>query len=390
VSHRRGSLGLNLLLLALSLAFTALVAEVGLRLLAHYQNQGLLSTALSSPVPIPANGRVTLGHMIRLSPNPRIIYEFKPDLDVTFIDAPVTINTAGFRGPLYPEAKPPGTRRIVGVGDSFMFGHGVGDGAVYMKVLEELLNWFANDTRFETVNTAVPGYNTVMEVETLETKGLAYEPDIVLIHFVGNDIELPNFIRVEEPVLALDRSFLADLLRGAFASSTVRGALRRHGLERSPQVEGARRFVDDPDDAPPQYSSMVGWQAWDAAMAELAALAEEHHFRPVLITFSVTFAHRQQRVLKVARRLGIDSLEVGEAFGGYLEEQGIDQYRGSPLALSDENMHPSVLGHRIAARVIYRWLCEQQFSAELSSCALPPWDEAGEASPAAASATGSR
>ena len=379
MSDRRGSLGLNLLLLALSLAFTALIAEGGLRLLAHFENQGLLSTALSSPVPIPANGKVALGHMIRLSPNPRIIYEFKPDLDVDFIDAPVTINTAGFRGPLYPEQKAPGSRRIVGLGDSFMFGHGVGDDAVYMQVLEKLLNRFATNTRFETINTAVPGYNTVMEVETLRAKGLAYQPDIVLIHFVGNDLELPNFIRVEKPVKALDRSFLVDLLRGAFASSTVRGDLRRHGLERSPQVEGARRFVDDPDDAPPQYRSMVGWDAWDKALEELAALADEHHFEPILITFSVTFAHRQQRVLEVARRLGIETLEVGEVFRGYLEEQGIDQYRGSPLALSDENMHPSVLGHQIGARVMYRRLCERQFSEELSSCELAPWDKEGEA-----------
>ncbi len=384
MSDRRGSLGLNLLLLALSLAFTALIAEAGLRLLGHFRNQGLLSTALASPVPIPENRKVTLGHMIRLSANPRIIYEFKPDLDVDFIDAPVTINAAGFRGPLYPEAKPPGTRRIVGLGDSFMFGHGVGDDAVYLRVLEDLLNSFATETRFETINTAVPGYNTVMEVETLRTRGLAYAPDIVLIHFVGNDLELPNFIRVEEPVLALDRSFLADLLRGAFASSTMRADLRRHGLERSPRVEGARRFVDDPDDAPPQYRSMVGWKAWDRAMEELAALAEEHDFHPILVTFSVTFARRQQRILEIARRLGIETLEVGQAFRGYLDEHGIEEYRGSPLALSDENMHPSVLGHRIAARFLYRRLCERRLSAELSSCELTSWDSPAESVPASA------
>ena len=384
MSDRRGSLGLNLLLLALSLALTALFAEGGLRLLAHFRNQGLLSTALASPVPIPENGKVTLGHMIRLSANPRIIYEFKPDLEVDFIDAPTTINSAGFRGPLYPEAKPSGTRRIVGLGDSFMFGHGVDDDAVYLRVLEVLLNHFSTGTRFETVNTAVPGYNTVMEVATLRAKGLAYEPDIVLIHFVGNDLELPNFIRVEEPVLALDRSFLFDLVHSAFASESVRGGLRRHGLERSPRVDGTRRFVDDPDDAPPQYRSMVGWEAWEVAMAELAELAEEHRFRLVLTTFSVTFAHRQQRVLKVARRLGIETIEVGEAYLEYLAEQGLEEYGGSPLALSEENMHPSVLGHRIAARVIYRRLCDSLLSDELSSCELAAWESPGESASAAA------
>ena len=384
MSDRRGSLGPNLLLLALSLLFATLAAEGALRLLGHLRNQGLLSTALASPVEVPESGKATLGHMIRLSSNPKIIYEFKPDLEVTFIGAPVSINSAGFRGPSYPEAKPPGTERIVGLGDSFMFGHGVGDGAVYLRLLEELLNSFSTGTRFETVNTAVPGYNTVMEVETLRTKGLAFEPDVVLIHFVGNDLELPNFIRTEEPVLALDRFFLLDLFRGAFAASTVRGDLRRHGLEHAPRVEGARRFVDDPEKVPEQYRSMVGWESYAAAMAELAGLAEEHGFEPVLVSFSVTFSHRQKKVFRIAEELGIASLHVGRVYRQWLDEHGFDEYRESPLALSDGNMHPSVLSHRIAARVIYRWLCERLFAAELSTCELPPWDEGDEGAPAAA------
>ncbi len=169
-----------------------------------------------------------------------------------------------------------------------------------------------------------------------------------------------------------------ELLSGAFAAETVRGGLRRHGLERSPQVEGARRFLDDPDKVPPEYRSLVGWEAWESAMRELAALGEEHGFEPVLVTFSVTFAHRQKRILDFARQNGIASIEVGAAYRAWLEEQGIDKYRGSPLALSDENMHPSALGHRIAAGVMYRWLCERHFSTELSSCELPPWTEPSE------------
>ena len=274
MSDRRGSLGLNLLLLALSLALTALVAEGGLRLLAHFQNKGLLATALSAPVSIPASGKVTLGHMIRLSPNPRIIYEFKPDLDVTFIDAPVTINAAGFRGPLHPEAKPPDTRRIVGLGDSFMFGHGVGEGEVYMQVLEELLNRFAVDDRFEVVNTAVPGYNTVMEVGTLETRGLAYDPDVVI-----------------DP-LCRQRPRAAQLHPRREAGAGARPLLSgRPAARRLQRVERSRRscaatgwrdrrgsrapaaLSTTPTTRRPQYRSMVGWQAWEAAMEELAALA---------------------------------------------------------------------------------------------------------------------
>ena len=68
---------------------------------------------------------------------------------------------------------------------------------------------------------------------------------------------------------------------------------------------------------------------------------------------------------------------MGEAFRGYLAQHQLDEYRGSPLALSDENMHPSVLGHRIASRALYQYLCERHFAAELSSCDLTPWETGG-------------
>ena len=110
MSHRRGSLGPNLLLLALSLTFAALLAEGGLRLLAHFRHQGLLSIALASPVALPEDGVVKLGHMIRLSPNPHLIYEFKPDLDVNFI-GPFMLTAA-----LTPLLRRSGTGRVLNLG----------------------------------------------------------------------------------------------------------------------------------------------------------------------------------------------------------------------------------------------------------------------------------
>ena len=41
------------------------------------------------------------------------------------------------------------------------------------------------------MNTGVPGYNTYMEVAALKQKWLFYEPALVVIDFVGNDLDLP-------------------------------------------------------------------------------------------------------------------------------------------------------------------------------------------------------
>jgi hypothetical protein len=56
---------------------------------------------------------------------------------------------------------------------------------------------------------AVPGYNTTMEVETFIKKGTIYKPDLVIIGFVGNDLDMPYFIAKKEGVIFSKKSFLS-------------------------------------------------------------------------------------------------------------------------------------------------------------------------------------
>ena len=52
----------------------------------------------------------------------------------------VLINSKGLRDREYKYAKPPGTRRILCLGDSFKLGYGVEADQTFAKVLERLLN----------------------------------------------------------------------------------------------------------------------------------------------------------------------------------------------------------------------------------------------------------
>ena len=54
------------------------------------------------------------------------------------------------------------------------------------------------DIKFEFINLAVHGYNTTMEVETFFQKGSQFNPDLVIISYVPNDFDLPNFIIKKE------------------------------------------------------------------------------------------------------------------------------------------------------------------------------------------------
>src|SRR4029077_2963748 len=95
-----------------------------------------------------------------------------------------TINAHGLRGREADYSKPPGTFRILGVGDSFTFGYTVEEEYTFLHRLEDSLN---ADTRlagapaarrFEALNLGVGGYGPVAETYMLREEGLKYQPDL--------------------------------------------------------------------------------------------------------------------------------------------------------------------------------------------------------------------
>lgn len=98
-------------------------------------------------------------------------------------DYTVTLNERGERGPLRPYAKPAGVKRVVVLGDSTSWGWGVDDEAQWTRLVERELG-----SQVELVNLAVPGYGTDQELWVFEREGRKYEPDLVLLGFVHNDL----------------------------------------------------------------------------------------------------------------------------------------------------------------------------------------------------------
>ncbi|MCA9727056.1 MAG: hypothetical protein KC729_05180 [Candidatus Eisenbacteria bacterium] len=97
-------------------------------------------------------------------------------------DTQVRINEDGFRGPRIPMARTTGKSRILVLGDSYVFGHGVEDDETFCAVLAHIL------PSTEVVNFGVSGYSTDQELLLLQDRGLAYHPDVVLLCLYRNDI----------------------------------------------------------------------------------------------------------------------------------------------------------------------------------------------------------
>jgi lysophospholipase L1-like esterase len=330
--------------------------EVGARISAVREEGkvGQLDRDLARIRPPAQGSTVTLGQIIRKSDNPRIVYELRSRLDVVFAGARLTTSDAGFRGRDVLSPKPPAAYRIVGIGDSYMFGQGVSDEETYLARLPAL----AHDSRpgepVETVNLAVPGFNTAMEVELLRARAAALTPDLVLIEIVGNDLDLPNFLWNSVDPWSPRRSFLLDFIRTRVTGASSRGR-DAGGLSEAPhEGEGAGApFLRDPGQVPPQYASMVGLPAFERAIHELAELGRSRRFPVLAVTHGVWF---EEAMLKALATDGIPVLVLRSALRQRARAMGAPDYARSTLALSPTDLHPSALGHRAVAEELAAWI----------------------------------
>jgi hypothetical protein len=343
--------------LLLAPLLSLLLLEAGFRYRAYRLNQDTLSAAFSVVDAEPSDGRVRFRDIIQPHPNPRIVYDLRPGLDVEYKGAPLRTNRFGFRGADCELAAAPGEITILGLGASDMFGHGVGNDDLCTLHLERLLAERHPERRWRVINTAVPSYNVVMEVETLKVKGLEFEPDFVLLQVASNHLDLPNYVRVYEDPLELDRSFLLGYLREL----------------RSVRLETERRFgelavvskadlgwsrASDPSKIPERFRGLVGWEPCHAALDELAELGRRHGFE--VLVFSHLDVGITKRLIRQASERGLHALtfidDVVAHLDGRVPGEGFTKARftGSDLVASASNSHPSPLLHEMLAGWILR------------------------------------
>lgn len=121
------------------------------------------------------------------SSDPQLVYELRPGASTIREGILYQNNSQGFRDDEFtalPHSKD--EYRIVVIGDSVAWGWGVEMAQAWPQQLEKLLGE-AKRKPIRVYNLAVNGYSTQQEVRMLETKGLAYEPDLVILNYALND-----------------------------------------------------------------------------------------------------------------------------------------------------------------------------------------------------------
>ncbi|MCB9465774.1 MAG: hypothetical protein H6682_18935 [Candidatus Eisenbacteria bacterium] len=123
-------------------------------------------------------------------PDPLAEFRIRPDRPEEVEDPEDHFNQLGVRGREHAVEKPPHTFRVLGIGDSFVFGS-VPMRDNFLRVLERESNTdgFASGDTLEVIPLGVPGYNPPHYLGILKSVGLSLDPDLVLVFFfVGNDV----------------------------------------------------------------------------------------------------------------------------------------------------------------------------------------------------------
>lgn len=266
-------------------------------------------------------------------------------------------NSIGFRDTEHSARKPAGVFRILVLGDSFTYGVGVSADATYVAELGRLLNeTFRGRPLVEVINTGVPRYWPEAERLLLEHYGLAYDPDLVLVEFVPNDVvDTHGGVRG----LTVSHGYLVNRELGAFAGIGVwlyrhsqvfrilfarylASRLQAAGENSAPSgshiYEADGILEDDWRQVEHEYDRMAALVREAGATMNLVFLAPHAPWPPTQHDYP------QRRLDAWCRTRGVTCIDTAPA----LTAAAISRPLYYPL-----DGHPNSAGHKVIADVIY-------------------------------------
>ncbi|MBI4158725.1 SGNH/GDSL hydrolase family protein [Candidatus Woesearchaeota archaeon] len=361
------------------IVFLFVIGEVITRGVLYFDKENLESLNSYNNNIEGSNNELSLIDLIRLSRNNRIVYELKPNVSGVYINADVKINSKGLRDYEYSVAKLDNDFRIVGIGDSIMFGQGINIEDTFLKVLERKLNEDSS-VKYEVINFAVPGYNAAMEVETLKQRALKYNPDLIILSSVSNDLALPNFVKSKSEISRMDKSYFYDFIVYRFRlvlKDELRPKLVTARLVGAPyKVDKDGNFYEYESEltrVPFEYRGLVGWDAVNKSFKELHDYASQNSIKVVVLldynddepmeeysrtknyTAYLENSGYNHEIEKLSEMYGFYWVDPVFSVSDYMNENNITSF--SDLTISGEG-HPNEMYHRAIGDQLFYFLSE--------------------------------
>ena len=346
------------------------LAETGLRMYVAYKAEKEAGKAL--PAPAQRNEYQRL--------DPVLGYGLLPGYDKSGI----RVNSLGFRGPEVAASKPPGTLRIVALGDSTTFGL-AGEDCPYPAQLQRIITEMLPLRSVEVINAGVEGYSTIYAARLLEHRVMPLHPDVVLIYVGWNDLYgispfVPNHAPLHEVLLPEPnepdehslKARIAKLLDHIYLAQFIRRIIY---LE-LPRL--AARFEKRIDTKAGRQPHPAAFDLYKARLKHLVALSREGGAKPVLMTLpTVLSPQMSERDLSVIhypswsqgdyRLLYRVVQQMNDAIRGVAEEAQVAVIDNARFFDSLDNkgrlffdtLHMYCEGYGLLAQNIYRELARQ-------------------------------
>jgi lysophospholipase L1-like esterase len=346
-------------------------------------------------------------------PDPRLGWRMRPGLAAWYTQEGrgfVHANSEGLRDRDHLLDKPAGVYRIAVLGDSYAEARQVEREQAFWALLpgELAACGFQPGKKIEVLNFGVSGYGTAQEYLMLETTAIRYSPDLVLLQFTnGNDVrnnsfalepekDRPFFMLGADGVLRIDESFASSSSfrsRTTFTSEAVRRL-----TERSRVLQLVRFFKDtsffpkaranggveqglEPVvlAAPADPLWEEAWRITEGLIAKTGDFARRNGARLAVVTVPYAIQvhpdpkvradlqaklgvsdlfYPDQRVAGVAKKSGLLAVTLAPEMQPLAEQSGawFHGFERSGLGRG----HWNAEGHRAAARIIARRLCEER------------------------------
>jgi len=278
--------------------------------------------------------------------HPRRGYQPRAGFDgITKFGIRVHINSIGLRSPEIAVPKPPGTKRVLVLGDSVAFGWGVAEEETFSRRLERALRPQLA-CPVEVVDAGVTGYATVDEADYFTHEGLAVEPDVVLVYYVENDNVSVSHV---EGAVA---NFLKDwvVFRSNLISAGLYAWRLNHWKWQASAAGGDRAAYEAEQRA---WDSRPGTAASLAALHEIGSAAKRRGMRAILASNPNRLSDRSidevrnRRLREVAASDDFVFVDVGPA---------LVPYEGRNLAVSETDRHPGGFAHGVIAEALLPWV----------------------------------
>jgi lysophospholipase L1-like esterase len=264
-------------------------------------------------------------------------------------------NSAGWRDREHTLAKPPNTYRILGLGDSYLYGQGVRFEDI---CLTRLGGRMAAEGRpgisIEAINAGLSGMNTANERDLLLERGLRYDPDLVIVHFVLNDVEPKLMLFSERPQVEFWIQYLSTYQEPDWLSeySTLWGWARQRYL----LLTRSNAYIDSCLEN--YFEDGSKWEFCRDALSDITRICRERDIGLLVVIFpflcdlddDYPFRRIHDQVSTHCDSTGVQVLDLFETFRGR-DAQDLWVHRVDP--------HPNETAHRLAAEAIFDFLEEQ-------------------------------